>query len=414
MSTLSQIISAGGGTVDVGGATFFPTPIPTNPTIGGKEYLRTGTLKTFSNTYSEFTDLSVLFGHWESSFYNTNWRNSSSGTPVNLVFANNIYYYVYSTVPNKIIRGTNLNADPDATNDYPTNEAVRDAIGFNNLIVLSGYNTSTGNVVIRNSTGNGVFNLSVNATVSGSSSGLDFVAASNNLVVIAAAAMTTSTGKIYTSTDGTNFTARSGPSSMSALNVRRFFWSPVANAFFYITDAGRIFTTTDGFTVTERTAPSGMPTSISMASYGNRNAIASSSTATVAAVGSNKLLRITGLTDYSIVDLTSLSNAGSLSSSDSVGSVIYDGSNFIFANAVSTDNGVNWTAKFSVVAPNAGSVSTAFRAFANNQVIMGVTILSEARLLNMTGYGAANTPTLMGTTTAATFSGSLPAYWRIK
>lgn len=413
MSTLSQIISAGGGTVDVGGATFFPTPIPTNITIAGKEYLRTGTLKTFSNTYSEFTDLNVLFSSWEVSTVNTGWKVSASGTPVNFVYANNTYFFLTYSVPNKVIRGSDVNSAPTATNDLGSNEFFNDAIAFNNLIVLVGRNTSTGNTIIRNSNGNGTYTLVHNRLVSGSSEGYTLVAANNNTIVAADWRMSTTSGKIVTSTDGTNWTLRSGPSDMNALLMASFFWSPVANAFFYITDAGRIFTSTDGFTVTERTVPTGMPTSIDNGGGQSRSTrMASSNTATVVRVGSTKLLRITGLTNYSIIDLSDFSNAGTLSADNSV---VYDGARFIYGNALSSDNGATWSVKFATVTPGGASINQSFKTVVNNLYIVGATIGGEGGFYNMTGYGSANTPTLLGTSTAVnTGSSNLPIYWRIK
>lgn len=395
-----------------------------NPTINGKEYLATGVYVNYAAKYSNFTV--ALPGACFSTITNSHpsWINSTSTGGGKTFFIGNNYIHCLGNA-NDIDRGASFASAP--TQESPTTAIVpqtgvnRDFFTFNNLLCFvigtSSYNGNRGHIIT--TSGNGTYTQSAVQTVSANTNAAGHLgyfvgAASDNLAVAMNAFFDPNeflNTAIVTSTNGTSWTARTP--SISGLYPTRLAWVPAANAFVMVANTGAIYTTTDGFTLTSRTAPNGMLTSINTNDLGNQGLQASSPTTTLISIGSGKILKITGLTNYSILDYSAYFG------NSLIYGIAYDGEKFIFASStqnifVSTDQGETLTKKFNIYNANVANTTQTMNAisYANSRVIGTFNYRSH----DITSAITSSTPDLIGSSTASYFDPGVQriyAYFRL-
>jgi len=383
----------------------------TNPTINGIEYLRTGYLKTYTSSNAAFAS-AVPSATWiEPTASDAGWVVTAYSGGMQMFYLNSNYHMIEYQVTSAV-RGTSFASAPGTV---AISSTPYDAMLFNNYIIVATDTGSSGN--IRYSDGSNTSYTLATSVYFASLAYFSFTAASSSLAVVAANNFDNDgylSGKIQTSTNGTSWTSRTP--SVTGVTVRRFFWSPVANAFFMITSTGAIYTTTDGYTFTARTAPSGMPATISENNYMFSGLGASSSTSTLVSLGSSKLLKITGLTSYSIIDISSL-----IGNTNSAVRMLHDGTKYYMSYYsaqgnlfTSTDEGTTWVGLPSLY--NSTYVTS-------NQFVNGLAYVNS-RLIEMVAYRpfdittqvASGVPSKIGTLTLTYFdpsSQNIPAYWRV-
>jgi hypothetical protein len=321
---------------------------PAYAIINGKQYLKTGTLVTYNSAYASLASGLPGAGFFTPDASNGNWLQNNSGGQ-RFLYKNGKYFWLFGGLT-QIPAGSSLTTTP--TNETAVNGySISDGVEFGNYLIVCGESTQTR---VNYSTGNGAWTNAISYTFSQTSCFWRFLAASPSLCVVLASQFINDgeqSYKIATTTNGTSWTYRT-PSILGSIYPARFFWSTAANAFVMITSEGAIYTTTDGYTFTSRTAPSGMPTTIN-ANYNllNQSTVAESSTATLCSLGSGKYLRVTGITSYSVVDLSA--NHGT--SPSLIRPIAYDGSKFWLGNFsgssalyYSTDNGLTFSPSFSM------------------------------------------------------------------
>jgi hypothetical protein len=384
-----------------------------NITINGVEYLRTGTLKTYTSSNAAFAS-AVPSATWiEPTASDAGWVVTAYSGGMLMFYLNSNYHMLEYQVTSAI-RGTSFASAPGSV---AINNNPYDAMLFNNYIIVAADNGSSG--VIRYSDGSNATYTSATSAYFASLAYFSFTAASGSLAVVAASNFNNDgylTGKIQTSTNGTSWTSRTPSSNVYDTTVRRFFWSPVANAFFMITSTGAIYTTTDGYTFTARTAPSGMPATISENNYMFSGLGASSSTSTLVSLGNSKLLKITGLTSYSIIDISSL-----IGNTNSAVRMLHDGTKYYMSYYsaqgnlfTSTDEGTTWVGLPSLY--NSTYVTS-------NQFVNGLAYVNS-RLIEMVAYRpfdittqvASGVPNKIGTLSTSYFDpgyNTISAYWQV-
>ena len=446
MSTLTQFLPQGDsfpGEVIAGPASIWGG----NPTFSGKEYLRTGLLKTYNSSYSglfsalptacvanESASL-VADSGWYGVYYA---RDYGFGIwnydPPSVFYLGGNYHFWYPTYAYVTYSGTTYSVKYGSSfASAPTQDIAivsaqtytGDAILFNNRILGVFVDTAGGSGKIYSSTGAGY-----SAVYTGSAYPRTF-AASPSLVISAADINTTGSPRIVTSTNGATWTDRT--SNLNMGTQARLFYSTAAAAFFYIRDNGSIYTSTDGYTWTARTAPTGMPTTV----YGTTSTatVVDTATATYVMLGapdtsSTYMLKITGLTTYSLIDLATTGSgnlvglfsgsAGLLPWISSNGTYIYITNGKV--RAYST-NGVDWTLDTQInqtLVPSYNLVYPA-RNFYNSSVYYMWALYSGTNYgnvipFNFTSKSFGQAPDFVGSSAVQAFASgsSLSTYFRIK
>lgn len=127
--------------------------------------------------------------------------------------------------------------------------------------------------------------------------------ASNGTLAVMCSTTQNSLGKIYTSTNGLAWTARTPTGgNTGALQVSIAHWSPIANKFIYIDSSNNFYTTSDGYTLTSITTPTNFSLNSTMVNNAC-GALAASSTSSTIICGGGSIYRTTDGITYSIISL---------------------------------------------------------------------------------------------------------------
>lgn len=421
MSTLTQFLPQGDS--------FLGEYLPFNTVYSGpmvtlntREFLRTGTTVSYASKYAPLMTVSKAYGMKGGTAIGSAWQRTTTTTAPAIVKAGSNYHVVYvgtnfSNTGNAPIRyGSSFaGSATDTTPPNADNNAaiIRDAISFNGRSIITGLPGDFGNNdlnIIWSSSSTTYTSRGFN-NIGGQGPGR-LLAASPSLCVAYATALN-GNGSVRTSTNGdtwTNQTANIG-------SLARVVWSPAASAFIGIRSDGTIWTTTDGYTFTQRTAPDGMPTSITQEGAAAYLATSTGS-ATYMAVGGSKILKITGLTNYTILDYSALPGLSNITFT-----LAYDGTRLIRVAksslaqvAYSTDEGVTWTSDFNISQVVSG---TNFRTV-NTMIFIDSSLYvfvsgSYPFFVDYTGNIGSASPSLVGVPDVVTWaSGSgLSSYIRI-
>lgn len=131
------------------------------------------------------------------------------------------------------------------------------------------------------------------------------LASNNSNLAVLLTSSVTSNGALYTTINGTAFTARTGTGGTNA-TISAAYWSPCANAFLYPlnTTIAALNVTADGYTQSAAILPNGL---VSTPFFTDtwKTKCASSSTSTLILMRDGKLLRTTDGNNYSLVDPSS-------------------------------------------------------------------------------------------------------------
>jgi len=419
-----------------------------NPTFSGKEYLRTGLIKTYSSEYQgllEALPTACVANANASVAGNTGWYG--------LYYAAGYSYGIYNYAPPSIYNlggnfhlhyptnsggggnafypskwGASLDSAPNLIFPCPTggtDTLTGDNYLFNNRIfVYYSYWDGAWQRKIWSSTG-GAYSISYGGAVP-----VGTFAASPSLLINAGSIDSTVAARIITSPDGVTWTDRI--SNLSIGTQRRLFYSTAAAAFFYINSVGGIYTSTDGYNWTAQTAPAEMPASVAGSSTATW---VDTPTATYVMIGapntsSTYMLKITGLTTYQLIDLATTGSGNLVGLFSGTSGMIpylnYNGT-YIYMNygkvrAYSTD-GINWTLDTQLNNNPVPTYNTIYpvRNFINNDVYYvwtyaGGTAYASAIPFDYTGKSFGATPDFVGSASTVTFAtgSSLSTYFRIR
>lgn len=216
-----------GGPAEVGGLMplFGATD---NPTISGKEYLRSGIIKAIAGYSDLLTKLPGMIWNVGTLLGS----GSAVGADAYVVHAGSTYYAFASGVTPKY--SATLAAWAAVGNDSST--APRDAFSFGVYAI----EVTSGSCYY--------FSGSLGAAIAGiSNRNCGAANAAGTLGVLCF--MPTGVGSIHTSTDGVAWTSRT-PSGGTAGGIYRAAWSIPAGAFIYLRSDGNAYTTADGYTLT--------------------------------------------------------------------------------------------------------------------------------------------------------------------
>jgi len=358
MSQFTQFVAP---SVPVGGFAYF-TPFTSsyNFTYAGQEYLQTGVLKSYTATYSPLVTAKRDYGvsdavtnpnsslsaptwfvssqrnisfAYQVEFYKTRWYKTNGqffrvfhGYPSQYAGTWSAYQMTSGSITAQPVNGT-LTLSGGSQISY-------DSTLFKSLIIQSINNAS--NVVLYSY--QDATSLTLGQTCAFTEA--YWLANSPTLAVaIKNTAQNAGSGAIYTSTNGTTWTARTG--NISVGTVAYLAYSTVGGNFIVVNTSGGISTSTDGFTWTSRTAPTGMPTSLGMPTgYNSTYNSASSATATLIYLGnvsSNNpltgvnILKTTNGTTFSLVNVSDKLDVMPQLSNTYVGvGIIHDGTRFVF------------------------------------------------------------------------------------
>lgn len=256
-----------------------------------------------------------------------------------------------------------------------------------------------------------------------------YLSASPSLCVgVGFAVDSTGSARIVTSTDGTTFTERISDANMGTCS--RFCYSTVGNVFIFVNTSGAIWTSANGFNWTSRTAPTGMPTSLD--SNAQRAYYAVTATATYIMLGApttaaTYILKTTDGTTFSLVDLAT-TGSGNLvgiftGTSSAVPYLNYNGTylyiTYLTNRAYSTD-GTNWTLDTVINQTQDAALTATDKSTARYTDSTNVYYLFRSntvnRIFNFTSKSFGATPDFVGSATAVTFAtgSNLSTYFRIK
>jgi hypothetical protein len=451
VSTLTQFLPQGDSFV----GEIISGPVATwggNPVFSGKEYLRTGLIKSYSSDYASLltslptacvanqtVQLASGTG-WDlatsaSNFFNTNVTYQGV---FNVYFLGGNYHIHYATFAELSSGGSvgvrfGASLSSTATTDIPLTVSSGSApsysyasVLFDGKIIIAAYQptlNATGARIYR-STG-ASYTLSHNPSVVNTL----FLAASSSLCIGAASAVdSTVNARIVTSPDGTTFTERVSDVNMGTCS--RLCHSTTGNVFVFVNTAGAIWTSANGFNWTSRTAPTGMPTSLD--GNAHRAYYAVTPTETYIMLGapntaSTYILKTTNGTTFSLVDLAT-AGSGNLvgiftGTSSAVPYLNYNGTylyiTYLTNRAYSTD-GTNWTLDTVInqtqdAALNAVDKSTARYSDSNNVYYL-FRSNTVNRIFNFTSKSFGATPDFVGSAAAVTFAtgSNLSTFFRIK
>jgi hypothetical protein len=276
MSTLSQF-TGGGSPV---GSLLPMWGVPTNPTIGGAEYLRTGSVKSITG-YTQLLTTAPRLCFTVSTQPNNTVAHINPATAIR--YAGSNYYVMGSSNGGAPYTATSLTStwvNPTVDTDV----TLSDLFTFNSYC----YHFVTASLVIYRLSG--AVGLSVNLT-SGNTYFCGAVNTAGNLGV-AVSTMDAVAGRIHTSTTGATWTSQT-PSGGSATQALFAVWQPVSSTFAYMDGNGLIHTTANGYTLTNRGTPSGL-TVVQSVYTGGTNTTKGAQSSFCAASSSVTLLSVRG------------------------------------------------------------------------------------------------------------------------
>jgi hypothetical protein len=450
MSTLSQFLPAGDSFV----GEMIPGPASIwggNPTFSGKEYLRTGLLKTYTSNYSGiFSALpTACVAAGQKLFTNSNWLLGGNGSygPWGTYLANaNIYdlggnkHVVYNSstgqnagITAAIKYGSSFASAPtngmDLSGDGTYGSAIYSSIFWNNAIYVSNFrplNTAAYTMISRSTGG-------AYSDVSGTNAPdyVFFAGSGSRLVAIQYTYMGTGDSGIRWTTNGTTWNAANPNTSLQY--PQRFCWSQAGNCFIIVRNGGQIVTSPDGVTWTVRTPPANMPTGV--AGGAEQPYCINTATATYIMLGapttsSTYILKTTDGVNFTLVDLADSSplvglftgmgnNIAPYLLSDGTRMILFYGTN----QAYSTNDGATWT----IDTTRYQNVNTATATLSAPMVYSGGMYIPYVQqtqygsfltvdVISFAGRSFSATPQFVGATAAQVFaSGSnLSTYFRIK
>lgn len=265
VSTFAQFVGAG---TPVGGFTF-ASFIASNGlfTSQGQEYLQTGYTVSYTSKYANLISAQRSYGISDPTTNPittgvTSWfwaRGNGQGGPVApkwYAIGSNYFRVFHGSNPGVSTQpfyqfATGVGVAPTNGPNAPSSSNVYDSAFINNRIVQT-YATSTPSAFIQS-----FVNESVTIGQSCAYNSPYYLVNSPSLVVaIRNTAQNAGSGAIYTSTDGTSWTARTGSTNMGTVSLLAY--SKPGSTFICVNTSGNIFTSTDGFTWTSRTTPSAM------------------------------------------------------------------------------------------------------------------------------------------------------------
>ncbi len=394
-----------------------------NPTISDKEYLRTGTLKPYSSTYSGLIALYKSMGVVNCNVSAVTWKtgpntNTNTSTisvsntyPTNFFFkvekaSTNFHFILLSdTLLNSNIRyGTSFASAPSNTiinhvgNSTGQPAQLLDSLTFNAKSII----LNTQKVNHANST------TYANSFPFVSDGFRHLICNTSHVFCVRSDVANTQSGSIVSSPDG--YTWTNVAPSISMTTVRRAAFCNVANLIIYANATGNVWSSNNGYTLTSVGRPTGIPATIPEIRYGNSMWVASSPNTTFISVGSGKLLKVNSGPTYTVVDMTTVNiSPENPFSVYSMPRIVYDGFRFIliedFYNAkyyYSTDEGLTWTRDFNIYSANSNYLSH-FTNYGTNYIDSKLFIsLGDGAELNVAPFDATvnvaqSTPDLIGT-----------------
>ena len=451
MSTLSQFLPAGDSFV----GEMIPGPASIwggNPTFSGKEYLRTGLLKTYNANYAGlFSALpTACVANGQKLFTNSNWLlygNGSYGAWGTYFYSANIYdlggnkHVVYNAtcaqnvgITGAVKYGSSFASAPtnaiDLAGDGTNGSAVYSSILFNNAIYAAAYlpaSYSSAFTAIFRSTGSS-YSASANTAFIDS---YYLMASPSRLVALPYNyGHTSHTNSISFTDNGTSW-SQATP-NIDIRYPQRACWSTVGNRFIIVTHTGNILTSTNGTTWSSATAPANMPTSIAGEPWYPRCVNTASATyimLTAPTSSSTYILKTTNGTSFTLMDLADSPPLVGLftGSAGMVPWLLQDGARMILAysnlQAYSDDDGATWTvdtARFQNVASGYNGIGPTFLYSGGLYIPYSAQTqygsFTALDVISFAGRSFSATPQFVGATAAQVFAtgSNLSTYFRIK
>lgn len=460
MPLLTDIIATtGGGGVQLGDYLYArPEHFGLSGNIGSQQFVRTGFVVPYESRHASLIALAKPFAVVTSNLVGqNNWAGGTSTNYASIRHANGRYYRIETNIPNSTwgspsqnvrygnVLTTNATAGISAPFNTGTTVGIGDNIEFNNGINVIGYNGGNphGMDIYRLDSGGTSFTRVYNGpAISGATYGAQMANSTSNCIAWPGGAVTSGTpNDIATSNDGVTWTARGATVNNSTwaydsaqIVPTRVTFSTVANAYVILSaNTSVVYTSNNGFNLTSRAAPVGMSATGTSMSSSALGYYANSPTVTLISLDNGKVLRVTSLTDYQIVDI----GRGGYSGARFI--FLWDGTQFIaipqnagglsWSVYFTSPDGLTWTQQYSVAgiyAPDTtyvppfgtpainGSIHGV--CIANNRLFMVTQPGVQGAIFDMTGRFAANTvPEYVGVPTALTFASgsSLVPYLRV-
>lgn len=463
MALLTDIVASSGGAggVQLGDYLYArPEHFGMSGNIGSQQFVRTGFLVPFESRHAPLIALSKQFGVLTSNVsLNNNWIGGTATNWANIRHANGRYYrielpQVQSTwgSPSQNVRYGNsytVNATAGIASAFAapgTTVGIGDNVEFNNGINVIGYTGGNphGMDIYRLDAGGTSFSrVYNNGTIHGGAYGAALANSSSNIAAWPGGFLSSGSNDMASSNDGVVWTARGATVNGAAwsydsgqISLTRCLFSTVANAYFILsTNNSVIYTSNNGYQLIARASPPGygsVPWNGSQPASSAYGFYANSPTVTIVPIGSGKMLRITSLTDYQVVDV------GKGGYSSAMFCVVWDGTQFIafpYVNGglawvvpfTSTD-GLTWTTSYTfagVYAPNSTYVPPVGLpainqlvytvGTANSRIFVQTTGVLDAPIFDVTGRFSATSPDYVGVPVALTFASgsSLVPYLRV-
>lgn len=373
MSTLTQFLQGDSFPGEVIPGTLATWGV--NPTFQGREYLQTGYTKTYSSDYSGLaanfkqavsnTPVQALDTGWSWTGGQNSNNYSAFVYSMNFIACGGNIHQVYSYItspgspPNVTYArwGSSLSSAPTGvaygtpnSNDYGVVNSAYSHIFFNNSIIVSVVNQSvTAYPAFYRSTGttySSVFTTGLQTLAR-----YEFAASPSLCIAVltnaSANTNTTTSGAIYTSSNGSSWTTTAANINMyGSGGIVRLTYSTAGSCFILVNSDGNIYTSTNGTTWTQRTSPTGMPSGIGWNTPTYLQTAANSSTATVITLSeastTNYLLRTTDGVTFTLVDLMSTLQGFFNGVAGNVPRIYYDGTNFVLWRAYQSNTASFW------------------------------------------------------------------------
>jgi hypothetical protein len=451
MTILTQFLPAGDsfvGEIVAGPAAIWGG----NPTFSGKEYLRTGLLKTYTSNYSGLLSAlpTACVANGQALGTNTSWRMAGvgsysiygsyiSGAGIYDLGGNkHIVYYAsvgYTTgVGDGVKYGSSFSSAP--TGALPLNgdgaslgASIQHSILYKNAIYASSFIPAVqpSYTLVYRSTGS-AYSSSFTCSFSDS---YYFAASANRLVAIPYNYM------YAPGANGIGYTDNGTSWSNATCNIdlryqARFCHSTVGNVFIIVRGNGTIATSSDGVTWTARTAPTGMLTSV--AGTPESTMCINTASATYIMLGapntsSTYILKTTDGTNFTLVDLANSAPLVGLftGTASMTPNLLYDGTRMILyyndLQAYSTDEGATWTVdtvRYQNVYPAA--TRQTFPVLYNGAMLMTYWVPTQyssytsAEVISFAGRSFGAAPQFVGAAIAQAFAtgSNLSTYFRLK